>query len=66
MSYYPPDFQSWPLEKRNAWFATEASSYREKTANGAAAEWENPGALRKAAHELARPFVGGQARRCLT
>jgi RecA-family ATPase len=26
---YPPDFQSWPLERRNAWFADEAAAYRE-------------------------------------
>jgi hypothetical protein len=35
---YPPDFQSWPLERRNAWFAAEAPAYRETKApgNGAA------------------------------
>jgi hypothetical protein len=38
---YPPDFQSWPLERRNAWFADEAAAYRESrhkvNGNGAAA-----------------------------
>ncbi len=35
---YPPDFQSWPQERRNAWFAAEARGYRETKApgNGAA------------------------------
>ncbi len=34
---YPPDFQSWPLEKRNSWFAAEARDYHEREANGATA-----------------------------
>jgi hypothetical protein len=35
---YPPDFQSWPQERRNAWFAAEARAYRKTKApgNGAA------------------------------
>ena len=35
---YPPDFQSWPQERRNAWFAAEGRAYRETKApgNGAA------------------------------
>jgi hypothetical protein len=38
MSYPPPDFQSWPQERRNAWSAAEARAYRETKApgNGAA------------------------------
>jgi len=33
MRAYPPDFQSWPLERRNAWIADEAAAYRESRHN---------------------------------
>jgi hypothetical protein len=36
MNAYPLDFQSWPLEKKNAFFAAEAAAYRETNGNGAA------------------------------
>lgn len=35
---YPSDFQSWPLERRNAFFADGASEYRAKKTNGLAFE----------------------------
>jgi hypothetical protein len=28
MTDYPDDFDSWPLDKKNNWFAAEAAAYR--------------------------------------
>jgi putative DNA primase/helicase len=47
---YPPDFESWPLERRNAWFADETRACRERKPNGAAA-----------AHTPRTPFIGDRA-----
>ena len=59
---YPPDCQSWPLEKRNAWFADEARKFRNWQANGAAGHVgpsiaeAGPTPRVKAAHGLAKPL----------
>lgn len=61
---YPPDFQSWPLERRNAWFADEAAAYREtrQKVNGNGGkdasenQWRDPGSVATVAGTTADPL----------
>lgn len=47
MKAYPPDFQSWSLEKQNAWIAEEARAYRETKGPGERKDFGNGSKVRK-------------------